>query len=81
MFQELMRSMGTERHQKFIEKCDNYEISGCFCMTEMSHGSNTRELKTVAHYDPKTEVNLINLYDDHNMVYIFLGICYQYTEH
>lgn len=61
MFQELMRTMGTERHEKFIEKCDNYEISGCFCMTEMSHGSNTRELKTVAHYDPKTEVNYFHL--------------------
>jgi acyl-CoA oxidase len=56
MFQELMRQMGTQRHEEMIEKCENYEISGCFCMTEMSHGSNTREMKTTAHYDAKTEV-------------------------
>ncbi len=57
MFQELMVNLGTYRHEALIEKCYNYEVSGCFCMTEMSHGSNTRELKTTATYDPKTEVN------------------------
>ncbi len=58
MLQDLMRTMGTDRHEKFIEKCENYEISGCFCMTEIAHGSNTKELKTTAHYDPRTEVIL-----------------------
>jgi acyl-CoA oxidase len=48
--------LGTSRHEALIEKCSNYEISGCFCMTEMSHGSNTRELKTTATYDPETQV-------------------------
>jgi acyl-CoA oxidase len=60
MFQELIRSMGTARHEKYIEKCEDYEYSGCFCMTEISHGSNTRELKTRATYDPSTEEFIIN---------------------
>lgn len=48
--------MGSDRHAKFVEKCLNYEYYGGFALTEISHGSNTKDMKTTAHYDPKTEV-------------------------
>lgn len=58
MFGELVSQMGTERHRGLLRKCENLEVFGCFALTEMKHGSNAKEIKTSAHYDPKTEVKL-----------------------
>ncbi|MCX4243001.1 acyl-CoA dehydrogenase family protein [Paraliomyxa miuraensis] len=52
--------LGTERHRKWFSEVDSYEIPACFCMTEVGHGSNLRQVGTIATYDPSTEEFIVN---------------------
>ncbi|XXF77143.1 acyl-CoA dehydrogenase [Myxococcaceae bacterium GXIMD 01537] len=44
--------LGTERHQReYLPKVASLELPGCFAMSELGHGSNVRDVETVARYD------------------------------
>jgi len=45
---------------KYINDCRNLRVIGCFCMTEMGHGSAIRHFETTATYDQPTDSFIIN---------------------
>ncbi|CAI2351744.1 unnamed protein product [Caenorhabditis sp. 36 PRJEB53466] len=51
VFGAAVKSMGSERHKELVEKIENSEVVGAFCLTEIGHGSNTAEVQTTATFD------------------------------
>ena len=41
-----------EHHRRYLRDIGTFALPGCFALTEIGHGSNARELETVARYEP-----------------------------
>ena len=53
--------LGTRKHhEKYLRAIGSMELPGCFAMTESAHGSNVRDIETVASYDIGTQEFVVN---------------------
>jgi acyl-CoA oxidase len=47
--------LGTRHHhEKYLSRIATLDLAGCYAMTETGHGSNVRDLETIATYDDST---------------------------
>ena len=69
LFGDSIYKLGTEKHHYIFDKLDSGNAVGCFCMTELSGGSDVQHLKTEAIYDHKTREFIINTPSLYNVKY------------
>ena len=60
LYCKTIKNLGTERHQQALLDGCSLKTFGCFCMTELGHGSNVRGVELIAEYDKSTKEFILN---------------------
>jgi len=51
LFGGSMVALHTDRHKKYFDMIDSFDIVGCFCLTELGYGNNAVKMETTVTYD------------------------------
>jgi acyl-CoA oxidase len=61
MFLTFLKGNGTkEQHEKWLDLAMEGKFMGCYCQTELGHGSNLRGIETIATFDKATDEFIIH---------------------
>lgn len=61
MFLPCIQHLASEKQSKqWLQDMYAYKMIGCYCQTELGHGSDVQSLETTATYDEKTQEFVIN---------------------
>lgn len=67
LYCKTIKNLGTERHNACLLDGCSLKTFGCFCMTELGHGSNVRGVEVTAEYDKTTKEFILNSPTDTSM--------------
>lgn len=61
LYCKTIKNLGTTpHHRELLLDGTSLKTLGCFCLTEIGHGSNARGIETTAEFDPETNEFIIN---------------------
>lgn len=60
LYAKCIYNLGVKQHQRYLERAFAFKDIGCFGLTELGHGSNTRGIRTTAVYEHGTRTFTIN---------------------